>query len=755
MGAKANNLDTLIDNGFNVPAFVVIHSQPPQADLDTLIELTFADVEYFAVRSSADVEDGADKSFAGYFYTELGVEKNQIVNAVEKVFSSFQEYTGSVIIQEFIASEKGGVIFSDAVNGSAIINANFGLCDSVVKGWSCDEYIVDTSGSIASNIAKEKRTIQFKDGIFSEEIDSRSTLIDTEIKTLVALSKSIEMMMGCPQDIEWCIQDSEVYILQTRPITRQIFIQDELIHYDSANIAESYSGVVLPLTISFAKNAYQHVYYQLINASGVSCTKLQHHHSVFTDLVASFSGRLYYNMNNWYAMMAFLPGYQRNKGNLEGMLTSNIKHDVSLDISPNLWLKVKYPFLVVFKVSILSYKLAKYKKQVVNAIKFSKGVDIDNADITQCIEHYQELEKAILLDAHLPVENDFLLMTFYGALKKILPESELITYIQFDNTSVNQIRSIQVLSLAIKGNVDAWQCLVNKDKHEFDRVLQEDADLKSIIDEYFLVYGGRFANELKLESEDIEYNFDKFSELIQLYSHLNPQRHEKIQSPIYKGNNRYLFLFCLKQFKKYAQRREEFRLLRSNIFSTVRRVFVRAGVSLKQKQLLDDERDVFYLTLDELRKFSELSSQYKSIVSNRKQKYTQYNIDNLPSYFSINQGENPAQQVNNSGNGRIQGRVSTPGTIRGRVRVFEKFEMPNKIDFDIMVAKFTDPGWTPLIGISKGMIIEHGGMLSHASIVSRELGIPTIIGVTGATRVLKTGQMVEINGSTGQIEIIN
>ena len=81
--------------------------------------------------------------------------------------------------------------------------------------------------------------------------------------------------------------------------------------------------------------------------------------------------------------------------------------------------------------------------------------------------------------------------------------------------------------------------------------------------------------------------------------------------------------------------------------------------------------------------------------------------------------------------------------------------MPNKIDFDIMVAKFTDPGWTPLIGISKGMIIEHGGMLSHASIVSRELGIPTIIGVTGATRVLKTGQMVEINGSTGQIEIIN
>ena len=80
--------------------------------------------------------------------------------------------------------------------------------------------------------------------------------------------------------------------------------------------------------------------------------------------------------------------------------------------------------------------------------------------------------------------------------------------------------------------------------------------------------------------------------------------------------------------------------------------------------------------------------------------------------------------------------------------------MPDKIDFEILVTKHTDPGWTALIALSKGLIIEHGGVLSHASIVARDLGIPAVIGVRGATDLYKDGQKVEINGSTGEIKII-
>ena len=100
----------------------------------------------------------------------------------------------------------------------------------------------------------------------------------------------------------------------------------------------------------------------------------------------------------------------------------------------------------------------------------------------------------------------------------------------------------------------------------------------------------------------------------------------------------------------------------------------------------------------------------------------------------------------------LTGRGSTPGLITGKVRLFPSFHMPED-SFDILVAERTDPGWTPLIGLSKGMIIEYGGLLSHAAIVARELGVPTVIGVEGALQRLQNGQTVTIDGAKGTVTI--
>ena len=102
----------------------------------------------------------------------------------------------------------------------------------------------------------------------------------------------------------------------------------------------------------------------------------------------------------------------------------------------------------------------------------------------------------------------------------------------------------------------------------------------------------------------------------------------------------------------------------------------------------------------------------------------------------------------------LQARPASSGVVKGKVRVFKDFYMPEKIDFDILVTSHTDPGWTSLIALSKGLIIEHGGVLSHASIVARELNIPAVIGATGAVNFLKNGQMVEIDGLKGTIKLI-
>ncbi len=144
----------------------------------------------------------------------------------------------------------------------------------------------------------------------------------------------------------------------------------------------------------------------------------------------------------------------------------------------------------------------------------------------------------------------------------------------------------------------------------------------------------------------------------------------------------------------------------------------------------------------------------KEKVALRKKEYEGYERINIPTHFALKGNAQPPFAQIQKQDYSLKGRGCTPGIIKGKIRIFKEFSIPSVIDFDIMVASHTDPGWTALIGVSKGMIIEHGGILSHASIVSRDLGIPTVIGVQNACSIFSDGQMVELNGTTGMITLL-
>jgi len=179
------------------------------------------------------------------------------------------------------------------------------------------------------------------------------------------------------------------------------------------------------------------------------------------------------------------------------------------------------------------------------------------------------------------------------------------------------------------------------------------------------------------------------------------------------------------------------------------------GVILEEREILKHADDVFYMSVEEVlavangQEISDLSIK----VSDRKQTYFEYQGETPPSHF-LSLGEKMIDDVDQGKTESSTVRGVSAGVVSGRVRVMKEFEMPNKVDFEILVTKHTDPGWTALIALSKGLIIEHGGVLSHASIVARELGIPAVIGVRGATDLYKDGQRVEINGTTGSIKVI-
>jgi len=760
-GGKADALIKLQRAGFNVPKFFVCKISDAEKDILGKIGKSLPNVQYFAVRSSAKNEDSKKESRAGYYYSAIGVPLKDVFKEFLKVTDSFRDEDGFVIIQEFVPSDKAGVIFSQVGNNNIVINSTAGLCQPVVNDYVCDEYVCDKNGKVVyKNIPKEKELRLFKDSKIVSGKASTESLGLPEIEKLASISREIQDFFGIPQDIEWCFKNSDLYILQSRPITRDFKAIKEEYFFDSANIAESYSGIVLPLTYSYAQFIYEKAYTDLLVMSGVSKKKIENYKYIFENLLGYFYGRMYYNMNNWYRMTAFVPGYRRNKQNLESMITSNVKEEIDTSIKPSLWLKVFYPLIVSVKILLFGFTSRYFRTTVREKIRSLQKHNFDNLNYQECVSLFAELNKELLHKWYITLENDFFVMTYLGFLRKIVrDESKLQKLIVFKSAATKQISAIANLSKKMQSLSDLWEAISAENINKFNQIVSEDVETKKLLDKYLAEFGDRFANELKLESVGIEEDAKKLLHLLKVYKNYNIQTSElsgvDFHAPLYR---RILFSLVLGKFNKYASQREEFRLLRSNAFGIVRKLFRRMGSLLAKEGLITTADDVFYLYVQEILNTEPINRKsFKNLIRERKKQHVSFEKTEAPTHFSTEEGSSIQISPVKTKKERnvIQAKPCSSGLSRGKVKIFKDFSIPKKIDFDIMVASHTDPGWTSLIALTKGLIIEHGGLLSHASIVARELNIPAVIGAAGAVERLKNGQLVEIDGSTGIIKIVS
>ena len=754
-GGKAYSLVKLQAGGFLVPPFFVCESSCSQIEVFAKITQELPEVSYFAVRSSVQGEDSKERSYAGHFYSAIGIPKVRVFEEFCKVVDSFRSQNGLVIIQEFIPSDKAGVVFSEVDKNKIVINSTIGLCQPVVNGYACDEYICDKKGEVINkNIPKEKETRLFIKNEIVFQKSSAESLTNREVEQLSKLSRQIQGFFGLPQDIEWCFWKGNLYVLQSRPITRDFYVEKTEYFFDSANIAESYSGIVLPLTYSYAQHVYENAYKDLLRMSGVSRRKIEMHHDIFENLLGLYYGRLYYNMNNWYRMAAFVPGYQRNKKNFEVMITSNVREEINVGIKPSLLLKVFYPLLASIKVLFFGITSRYFYFVVQHEIRRLQNYDFTKLNYGKSILLFNELNQSLLHRWYITLENDFFVMTYLGLLKRFVNERELQKLITFKSKATEQVTILSRLSKKVRATPQLWVAVEEGNIEAFNHAIADNDAVRSELNEYLEKFGGRFANELKLESAGIDEDMTKFFSVLKLYSTYEPKLHsthdETITLPLLKK-------LILKKFKKYASQREEFRLLRSNAFGITRRLFRRMGTVLAEQKMIQKSDDIFYLTLDEILDEHILDQQLLHVtIKKRKQDYVSYEKVFVPTHFSTSDGLLPQAIISRTQvkNPVMHARPSSPGVVRGRVKIFKDFLIPTNIDFDILVASHTDPGWTALIALAKGLIIEHGGVLSHASIVARELNIPAVIGAQNATDFFKDNQTVEIDGSTGLIRLI-
>ena len=378
IGGKAQSLQKLQNVGFNIPPFFVCDESWSEKKILQTLDEELSHTSYFAVRSSASGEDGESKSYAGHFYSAVAVKRSDVFSELKNVIASFGELDGSVIIQEFIPSDVSGISFSDNGEGIVIINSNFGLCKNVVEGKSCDEYLTSKDGTlIRKSISNDKPVLSFGGGNLKESNNSNQSLNQEQINQVVELAKKTEDFFKHPQDIEWCFQNQTLYLLQSRPITKSIKIPEQE-YFDSANIAESYSGIVLPLTASFAERVYKVVYTDFLRMSGVPKKTLKKHAYVFDNLLGFSHGRMYYNMNNWYRLAQFVPGYKRNKENFETMITSNLRHEIATTIQPSLLFTIVYLLIVLCKALFFGITEKRFRQYIEKHIKELKKTNFEN-----------------------------------------------------------------------------------------------------------------------------------------------------------------------------------------------------------------------------------------------------------------------------------------------------------------------------------------------------------------------------------------
>ena len=221
------------------------------------------------------------------------------------------------------------------------------------------------------------------------------------------------------------------------------------------------------------------------------------------------------------------------------------------------------------------------------------------------------------------------------------------------------------------------------------------------------------------------------------------------------------FKFLLKHARYTVKNRENLRFERTRVFGRIRQIFLRIGYILTSMNVIEDKRDIFYLELDEILFYIDgksTTNNLKELIEIRKKQYEKYKEqipdDRFYAYGAVNIGndfkkENISKKIDAQIS--LKGIGASPGIVTGKARVVKDPRNAKIEQGEILVAEFTDPGWIMLFPSSSGILVERGSLLSHSAIVSRELGIPCVVGITGLIDNIKTGDIIELNGTTGEI----
>ena len=751
-------------------------------------------------------------------YTDLPkfVKKVWLSNYSERALSyteknQLSQQNGiAVIIQEMIDPDSSGVGFginpSTGEAGSKVITSVFGVGEGLVSGALNSDTFIISKGQITSDIVKkEKAARAFSSGVITfndveESIQLKPSLTTAQIEELCDILVVLEKEIGSPQDIEFAIKENKIHLLQTRPITA-IYNQNSFksegvnrIIWDNSNIIESYPGVTTPLTFSYILNAYRQVYAQLALIFGVSKKKVDKNKSTFNSMLGLVNGRVYYNLFSWYRMLALFPGYKLNARFMENMMGVKERFDLPKQDDASkfsaffrtIWMGIR----IVGHAFTIKRQTKNYLRDVNRSIEDYKKLDLEKMTAFELKEKWIEIEAYLTSRWRAPILTDSFALFYFGKLQARIKKYKVSENMNLHNDLLcgsQDIISVEpihrTIALAIeasdspalktlfesKSGKDVWIELKRGGHPEF---------LKKIED-YIEDFGDRCVGELKLETISFKQEPELYVELIKSFviqgvtsqntsSNIDQELRQNAEIQVnnalrFRPYRKYKFYKALNKTRFLVSNRENLRYERTRVFGLTREMFSQIGLEFVKADVLDSYRDVFYLTMQEMFAFidgSSVDTDLKALTAMRKAEYENYLEMDLPAdrfttFDAVNFGNNFFDtSIEEEFTGDLKGVGCCPGKVKGKVRLVTHPREVASMDGDILVTSSTDPGWVTLFPTASAIIVERGSLLSHSAIVSREMGIPCIVSVSGLLKKLKTGDIIEMDGSTGEIKII-
>lgn len=764
VGGKAKGLDLLIRQHFNVPKGFVI-TEIDQIDEEAVYHAFDAlNAQQVSVRSSASNEDQSTASNAGQYETCLFVDRLHLLESIQKCLNSLNSHrvkdyaehfdliqgTMNIVVQEMVDSDKAGVLFTASPNnGSAIlIEAVGGQGENLVSG----------------QVAAHRYEISRKNYCSCPD----DLLNESEIKHLYETGKKIRTTFGEEKDVEWAIKDGNLFLLQMRPITTEVIDIEEFDRDDDVsnhlftkrNVGEMMPGAVTPLTLSTSAKAIDYGMRYMLYIAGVYKSPYEEKP---LRLISSISGHLFFDMNLLYNMHAKVAIANPQSMNLSIM---GEYHDYP---------PITIPYANPFVCAINSLKFLKYVYSGHGAMKKFKEL-LTKVHFTES-SSYQDLYKSI--DANLAFLDESLIYhyassaysgrttsTLYMMLDKEFPDKkEYQAFLSHLLTNIPNIESADILSrlqdLAVMIKKQEPKALDFR-PDELLAFIKNNEEIHGKYQEFLAHHGHRCIKEAELRSKPwrademplINYLLCIIKSPMNLVQKEDKIDYRKefafIKNPLLKSAS----ISFAKKARQAVVDREYTKSQLITIIDLFKTQYARLAELLVAEHLLSDTDLVYFLTHEEIGQLVEGDTRLLPLAIRRRKAHA---IQEELSFDDIYIGKPIAEVFDVEENdGVMRGVPVSNGECEGIVHIVYSPDDANTLQKgEIMVARFTDIGWSPYYSIVNGLITEIGSSLSHGAVVAREYGLPTIVNVKGATKILKNGDRIKMNAAKGTIEIVS